>query len=69
MLKLKRMFTQSPNKLSINWTSKALKRYKKNEINSESNLSYQISTNFEHEKETIRGTYLAAMSFATFIKI
>ena len=48
---------RKPNKLPLHWTSKVPKRYKRNEINGDLNRSYQISMNFNNEKEIIRQKY------------
>ena len=48
---------RKPNKMPVHWTSKVPKRYKRNAINGDLNRSYQISMNFDHEKEIIRGKY------------
>ena len=39
------------------WTPNVLKRYKRNDVNGDLNGSYQISMNFDHEKETIKQKY------------
>ena len=46
-----------PNKMPVHWTSKVPKCYKRNAINGDLNRSYQISMNFDHEKEIIREKY------------
>ena len=46
-----------PNKMPVHWTFKVPKRYNRNAINGDLNRSYQISMNFDHEKEIIRGKY------------
>ena len=43
---------RKPNKMSVHWTSKVPKHFKKSRINSDPNQSYQISMNFDHGKET-----------------
>ena len=43
--------------MPVHWTSKVPKRYKRNAINGDLNRSYQISMNFDHEKEIIREKY------------
>ena len=46
--------------MPVHWTSKVSKRYKRNAVNGDLNRSYQISINFDHEKETIRQKYWLA---------
>ena len=41
----------------LHWTSKVPKHYKRNAINGDVNRFYQISMNFDHEKEIIREKY------------
>ena len=48
---------RKPNKILVHWTSKVPKRYKRNAVNGDLNRSYQISLNFDHEKEIIREKY------------
>ena len=43
--------------MPVHWTSKFPKRYESNAINGDLNRSYQISMNFDHEKEIIREKY------------
>ena len=43
--------------MPVHWTSKVPKRYTMNAVNGELNRSYQISMNFDYEKETIREKY------------
>ena len=43
--------------MPVHWTSKVPKCYKRNAINGDLNRSYQISMNFDHEKEIIREKY------------
>ena len=46
--------------MPVHWTSKVPKRYTMNAVNGELNRSYQISMNFDYEKETIREKYHSA---------
>ena len=43
--------------MPVHWTSKVPKCYKRNAINGDLNRSYQISMNFDHEKEIISEKY------------
>ena len=53
--------------MPVHWTSKVPKRYKRNAINGDLNRSYQISINFDHEKEIIREKYHLAGFPTTFV--
>ena len=43
--------------MPVHWPFKVPKRCKRNAINGDLNRSYQISMNFNHEKEIIREKY------------
>ena len=58
---------RNPNKIPVHWTSKVPKRYKRNAINGDLKRSYQISMNFDHEKETIREKHRLASFRTTFV--
>ena len=58
---------RKPNKMPVHWTSKAPKHFKRNAINGDLNQSYQISMNFDHEKETIREKYHLAVFPTRFV--
>ena len=55
--KVKTSVYRKPDKMPVHWTSKVRKRYKRNAINGDLNPSYQISINFDYEKEIIREKY------------
>ena len=46
--------------MPVHSKSKVQKRYKRIAINGDLNRSYQMSMNFDHDKETIRGKYRSA---------
>ena len=56
-----------PNKMPVHWTSKVPKCYKRNAINDDLSRSYQISMNFDHEKEIIREKYHLAAFPTRFV--
>ena len=62
---VKHLFTGS----QIQWTSKVPKRFKRNAINGDLNRSYQISMNFDHEKETIREKYHQQFSLLDLLAV
>ena len=62
---VKPLFTGS----QIQWTSKVPKRFKRNAINGDLNRSYQISMNFDHEKETIREKYHQQFSLLDLLAV
>ena len=58
---------RKPNVMSIHWTSRVPRCYDKmNTINGDLNRSFQISMNFEQEKERIREKYRLAAFLTDF---
>ena len=53
--------------MPVHWTSKVPKCYKRNAINDDLSRSYQISMNFDHEKEIIREKYHLAGFSTRFV--
>ena len=51
---------RKPNKMPVHWTSQVPQRYKRNVINGDLNQSYQITVNFDNERETLREKYSLA---------
>ena len=54
---------RKPNKLPTHWSSKILKRYKRNMISGDLHRSYRISMDFQAEKEIITKKFLNADTF------
>ena len=45
------------NKLPINWSTRAPKKYKRNALNTDLHRAFKISSNFEEEVNIIRQKY------------
>ena len=58
---------RKPNKMPILWISEVPKCYKRNAINGDLYRSYQITVNFDNEKETFREKYGLASFPARFV--